>query len=271
MFSPLSRLLLCTIVAVAGCTCEPSESPSAATTTVTSVAVPAQTVVVIVDGQTVARVASTEINERRSLAPWLPPHAKDMSAWRSLRATSHDDTRNLSVPEPASRYPDHDVVLYMDPQHGISIGVFRKAHLEPALSLVDVGRVEIGMSEAVPRAEVELQLVRGDQVRNVSLDELEKIPLTQLPPAPQQRPGAGHRSGWHVRDLVALMAKPREINTVTAHDAHGHEVIITLPLDEGVNPMVRRTRRGRLDLNVWHAGDNSSLRTLRGVVGLKLK
>lgn len=242
----------------------------------------ADAVRILVNGTEVARVAQDRLAERRPLASFLPPEARDPEAWRLLRARALGNGR-FSVAEPAERFDDHVVLLYLAGAEWPSVGVFRRIDPStseavrtqidrPTVFLVRVREVEVWTvdppeTRPEPSAtKLEIQVI-GEPVRIVTEADLEDLP---------PRPGAGGRShggaGWHLRDVVALAARPERVDVVLALDEEAEAVRIEGDefRDPADDPTLRLNRRRQLVLERFGALAMEGAARLRGVVRIEV-
>jgi len=245
-------------------------------------------VVVRFDGEKMAAIEAAAISERTLLASLLPEEQRDTSQWRSLTARSADGTRTLDLQRFAVDYADFDVALYIDPKHGPSVGLFRRlggrkvpAHVREAMSkphlrLVGAAFVEVRTREVPKPPEPEqstLVLSLGSKTRSLTPADLAELTMSKPPELEGARPRGKRRrqrAGWHLREVLSSLSKPEAIAYVVAHGPKRTLRIEGPWTDDRRVPLLRRTRRGHLELSIWTSSRAEPEERLKNVTKLEL-
>jgi hypothetical protein len=279
--------------------CDDKPAPAAAgSAAATSSAAPTSsaTVAIVFDGEkSEAKIVS---GERRPLSEFLPGEGRDPKSWRQLLVKSSDG-RKLNIVQYADRYEHHDVLLYLDDESRLTLGIYRqlrpgmpehaKRSLEHAhMQLVNATEVVVRTTEE-PLAKGErphLEIRVGDAVQMLSADELDALESKPRPgKGKKMKPKGKERkegkegkerkgqASWHLADVVALSKEkgPFEIIAVVDSEQGEVELDIEVLTDEKRWPALRYNRRGLLAFDLHDVETGKRINRLRGVVAIRLE
>jgi len=240
------------------------------------------------DGSESIVVKAADLSGRTLLVTLMPEGQRDASQWRSLTARSADGTRTLELQRLRQDYAEFDVALYLDQKHGLSVGIFRRlgdrkvpphvrqAMSKPHLRLVGASHLEVRTREVPAPPEPEpskLVLVLGSKTRTLESADFAKLPSSGPPKLEGAEPRGKRRrqrQGWHLRQVLALLSKPEAVAYVVAHGPK-RTLRIDGPWDDEKRvPLLRRTRRGHLDLAVWSSNRAAPDERLKNITKLEL-
>jgi hypothetical protein len=241
-------------------------------------AAPSPPVRILLDGAEVARVDARALRERKTLSSFLPEGARDMASWRVLAARS-EQNGHFSVPDPATRFDDHVVWLYLAEHTWPAVGVFRRVHPSmsealrhqidrPTVFLVKVVEVDVWTHEPpveqapAPRATLTIAVAGREKETVLGAADLEALPTATASVPGEGGTGGGSgdsgrgrgrergaaRSGWHLGAVISralpvgLVANARLVGEAgRTLDVAGDDL-----RDEGVLPLLRFNQRGTL-------------------------
>jgi hypothetical protein len=268
-----------------------SSSTAAGTSTAASAAAPTVApVTVFLDGEEVGSTKDRDLSAKLTLTALLPEAARDAKGWRAIEAQSADGVRTLMLHEYAKQYGEYEPRLYLEEPYGPSLGLFRRlegqevpaharAELEkPHLKLVGVTRVDVFTKAAKPEAPVEPATVtvvwKGkERSLGAELDTLEVVSQPRKVDGPNAKPRDKPRDarvGVRLDDVIGLVASKTDVGSVTA-SGDGKTLRVDGPWGpKGTLAILRRTKRGRLELTVWPPGATEPSGRLRDVQRLEL-
>jgi len=227
--------------------------------------------------------------ERRELSSLVSPGVED---WAILRARSHGGG-SLVVPTPATTYPEHDAVLYVDRRGAPALGFFRRLDdtmppgvrrrlATPTAFLPDVVSVEVWTRpppDAAPDDRVRVTLLGGGspvEVRDADLAALARIEGRKAAPTgPEVSKRAKKKArfeGWALSSVVGLAVPPERVGSVVivAGDS-SRELPGELVRDPAPRAMLRLNRRGAMVLELLDGGATASPDRVRGVTTIEVR
>jgi hypothetical protein len=235
-------------------------------------------VTVHLNGAAVMTVTPDELRVRRMLADYLPEDARDMNAWKMLRAQS-DRLAHFQVENPAERFEERDVCLYLLDGGWPSIGVFRRLDEQmseavraqaarPGLFLGKVRDVYVWTVEVPARASeirgpaLEVVIESGGPPASLTAAQIHSL-------APVGARRDRQQDGRHLLDVVGLAVDAERVESVRVLGTGATPATIPRVFlrDTGVNALLRLNRRGLWAFDMageTEAGERRSER-VRGV------
>ena len=254
----------------AATTAAPAPSATVATETTAKVAL-------LIDGEARDASIGREMRLLSDIVGAKPP----ASAWVLLTAQT-DDGRKVHLEHYGTKYRDHEVRLELDEAGEVRFGVYRQlkddmpSHVKRALAkprhaLVGVTSVSISTTMPKPPASVEIPVMVGTKQQHITHAQLLKLKKSK--PLSRQSGKGSKTSGWHLREVAALLAPVETLKSVVVvdQDAKEHTFDAAQLADTNLFPLARLNRRKKLGLNVFKSGeDNPSLR-IREIASLRIE
>jgi hypothetical protein len=230
-----------------------------------SVAAPQGSLTILLDGEAIGVLEAAALRPRVLLQEAVEPPLPAPPTWLVLEGRAKN--RLLRVLDPATRYKEQDVYLYLDAEGRPAVGIFRRDRpelteqtrrliREPTIALVQAESVHIRTQpepEKTTAGPSLLVVTTGEEPRPLRAEALRALPLADLlhEGGQEKRRGASKRSkkggGYHLADALALV-ETRPIASVRLIAADGTELVLeasalqerTAPL-----PLLKLNRRGQ--------------------------
>jgi len=236
------------------------------------------------DDRVVSKIPYAALSEHRTrLTEHLPDGLRDSATWTRLAVRGGD--RLLAVDGFVDRYPNHDVMLWLDERARPTVGLLRRApagapaHVTrqlatPKLFLVDVESIAL-RTEPLPELEparmppLEVAVV-GGETRTLSSEDLHSLAATMpfdSEVSPRDNGNRRRRRGWHLRDIIQPLVDTSGVASVTLRASDGATAILSGEQlrDPDSRPLLRENRRRRLRLQLWRRGERAPVWDLRDV------
>lgn len=266
----LVRLPCALLLALASCGGDPGPEPSGS-------------LVLHVDGAQVAVVSAQQLTDRLDLRGIEGVPAPE--TWRVLEARAAG--RIMQVRDPATRYRDQDVALFLDDAGRPSVGIFRRDRpelteevrrliREPTVALRDASTLELRTREdtrPAPKTPELLVVVGAQEPQALAGNRLQGLtPLEGAPHGdgmPRKEKPNRRRKGrsYHLADVLALVVSS-PIASARLVSGDGREVVVDqalLAARAGTMPSLKLNRRGQFNYRPVGASDGPQLRDIRRV------
>lgn len=230
---------------------------------------------IVLDGETVARVSPSELQQRVRLIDRLPEDKRDLGSWQAVDALAADG-RRLNIPNPGDRYGGHTPYLYLDGAGTASLGWYLDSAEDgrrkpsPRLKLVSAAEIRIRTTSVQPGTEGSLSVRVGGAATSVQLSWAEIQALSKHTPASSEKGSPARRMrGWKLRDVVGLVVTPESLVSVVVRNDASQErrfAAAELHADEGAAVVIKRNQRGLVMVR-WldAAGERQEIRAVTGL------
>ncbi len=243
---------------------------------------------VLLDGNERALLSAEALHPRLHLNEAIAKGLPDYKTWLVLEARS--PSRVLRIEEPAKRYRDQDVILFLDDGGRPALGIFRRDRPElteevrrlikkPSLALYAATSIHIRtVPQAKPNKDAKsLEVVTlSEQPQRLTSDQMNQLKpfeLSQTPATDRSKKGNPNsrrkRRGYHLADVLDLV-ESRAIALARLITADGDDITVSKALLDartGVVPTIMLNRRGQF---IYRTVGGEKNIELRGVTRIEL-
>ncbi len=222
--------------------------------------------------------------ERTALVDLMPVAGKNRALWREVSAHGADGEK-LRIPRFSQQFQQHDPILFDDAQAGLSLGIFRR--IQPAMSerdkqrfrepyklLKGVTRVSVRTTDKPPENVESLEVAVAGKSFRIADEQMATIAQRWPKPTKGEGPRQDRkRAGWHVLEVVGLVAKAVAVEQVTVVGSDGKSVVLDRATLEAADrlPLLRYNNRGSVSFDLWKTAERKRAGRLRTVVRLAVK